>query len=174
MVYSDNSIRFDELKNYMDAMPSKKGKLIHVLHKAQGIYGYLSEDALTFIAETMELPISKVYGVVSFYSFFSLQPKGEYDINVCLGTVCYIKGAEKIMVEFEKQLEIHRGETTADKKFSLGSLRCVGACGLAPVVLINKKVYGCVQLEDVSRIIQDYKNMRDPADATQAEVCHEN
>ncbi|MGL4796814.1 MAG: NAD(P)H-dependent oxidoreductase subunit E, partial [Paraclostridium sp.] len=135
------------------------GSLIQVLHHAQGIFGYLPKEVQLHIARKLNVSPAKVYGVVSFYSYFTSEPKGDYKISVCLGTVCFVKGADKILAEFEKQLGIKSGETTSDLKFSLEGLRCVGACGLAPVVVVNGKVYGQVKVNQVEDIINEYKQL---------------
>ena len=121
--------------------------------------GYLPKEVQLYIAESLNIAPAKVYGVVSFYSYFTTEPKGKYKISVCLGTVCFVKGADKILAEFEKQLGIKSGETTSDLKFSLEGLRCVGACGLAPVVVVNGKVYGQVKVDQVKDIINEYKQL---------------
>lgn len=149
--------QFNELEQYIDSMPSTKGELIRVLHKAQGIFGYLPEEVQKFVGKQMGVSTAKVFGVVSFYSYFTMTPKGENPIAICMGTACYVRGAEKVQNEFIKQLGIEVGETTEDDKFSLDALRCVGACGLAPVVLVGEKVYGRVTVDDVKKIIADYK-----------------
>ncbi len=149
--------QFKELDEFIDALPSKKGELIRVLHHAQNIYGYLPQELQIHIAKKMEVPTSKVFGVVSFYSFFTMEPKGEFDIAICLGTACYVRGADKVLQEFKKELGIEVGGTTPDGKFSLTALRCVGACGLAPVVLVNQKVYGRVTEAEVKGIIDEYR-----------------
>ena len=147
--------KYAELKKFIDSLPTQKGELIRVLHRAQGIFGYLPREVQVFVAREMEVPVSKVYGIVSFYSFFTMKPKGEYDISVCLGTACYVRGADKVLEELEKQLGVKVGETTEDGKFSLRTLRCVGACGLAPVVMVGEKVYGRVTKDMVKDIIAD-------------------
>lgn len=147
---------YDELEQYIDSMPTTKGELIRVLHKAQGIFGYLPEEVQKFVGKKMGVSTAKVFGVVSFYSYFTMEPKGDNPISVCMGTACYVRGAEKVQTEFMKQLGISVGETTEDGKFSLDALRCVGACGLAPVVLVGEKVYGRVTIEDVKKIIANY------------------
>ena len=136
---------------------SLDGKLIAILHRAQEIIGYLPVEVQTHIARRLSLPPAKVYGVVSFYSFFSMVPKGKYIINVCMGTACFVVGADKVLDEFKKKLEIDSGQTTPDRMFSLNALRCVGACGLAPVVVINEKMHGKVTLQDVPKIIEEYR-----------------
>lgn len=148
---------FNELEQYIDSMPSTKGELIRVLHKAQGIFGYLPEEVQKFVGRKLDVSTAKVFGVVSFYSYFTMTPKGENPIAICMGTACYVRGAEKVQNEFIKQLGIEIGGTTEDDKFSLDALRCVGACGLAPVVLIGEKVYGRVTVDDVKKILAEYK-----------------
>lgn len=134
-----------------------KGELINVLHQTQNTFGYLPEDVQEIIAENLHTSLAQVYGVVSFYSFFTMIPKGKHPINICKGTACYVRGAEKIIDEFKTLLDINIGETTKDEKFSLSSLRCIGACGLAPVVLIGDKVYGRVTLDSVKEILDEYQ-----------------
>lgn len=148
---------FRELEEYIRALPEKQGALITVLHKAQAIFGYLPKEVQVFVAEGLKLPVSKVYGVVQFYSFFTMTPKGKYRIAVCMGTACYVKGAEKVLDRFKKILGINEGETTADGRFSLEALRCVGACGLAPVVVIDDQVYGKVTPKKVTDILAIYQ-----------------
>ena len=114
-----------------------------------------------FMAEKTGISVAEIYGVVTFYSYFSLEPKGKYVIGVCLGTACFVRGADKILKEFEARLGIKNGETTEDGKFTLSSLRCVGACGLAPVVQVNGKTYGNATIETVKEIIEEYSNMED-------------
>ena len=149
------------LYDYMDALPAqdtmdlRRGLLIQSLHKAQEIFGYLPFDVQELIADKLRLQLSDVYGVISFYSFFTDKPVGEYQINVCAGTACFVRGSDKILKEFVEQLKIESGETSKDMKFSLGSLRCVGACSLAPVVMVNDKVYGNVTPKMVKTIIND-------------------
>lgn len=154
-----NKSLFDELDNFIDALPTQQGALIQVLHHAQGIFGYLPKEVQLHIAKRLKVSPAKVYGVVSFYSYFTIEPKGEYKISVCLGTVCFVKGADKVLEEFEKQLGIKSGDTTDDFRFSLEGLRCVGACGLAPVVVVNSKVYGQVKPSQVSEILDHYKKL---------------
>nr|HPO60498.1 NAD(P)H-dependent oxidoreductase subunit E [Exilispira sp.] len=144
MIEADQGKLYDELKQYIDTVKSKPGILISVLHKAQGLFGYLPVEVQKFIAMQLNLPFSQVYGVVTFYNFFSMKPKGKHVINVCLGTACYVKGAEKVVTNFEDALHIKMGETTSDKMFTLSSARCFGACGLAPAVMVDDEVYGQV------------------------------
>lgn len=154
-----NKKLFDDLDLFINTLPTTEGSLIQVLHHAQGIFGYLPKEVQLYIAKKLNVSPAKVYGVVSFYSYFTSEPKGEYKVSVCLGTVCFVKGADKILAEFEKQLGIKSGETTSDLKFSLEGLRCVGACGLAPVVVVNGKVYGQVKVDQVEDIINEYKQL---------------
>lgn len=158
MICKDN-VGFKELENYILTLEDKKSSLIIILHKAQEIFGYIPEEVQEFIAEKIEVPVSKVYGVVSFYNFFSMEPKGKYPISVCTGTACYVRGAEKILEALQKELGLKLGGVTEDRLFSLDSLRCVGACGLAPVMLVGKDVHGKVKPEDVKKIIENYKNL---------------
>lgn len=156
---SRNRHLFDKLDSFINSLPTKDGSLIQVLHHAQEIFGFLPKEVQLYIAQSLNIPPSKVYGVVSFYSYFTTEPKGKYKISVCLGTVCFVKGSDKILEQFEKELGIKVGETTDDLLFSLEGLRCVGACGLAPVVVINGKVYGQVKPSDVSNILDSYRNL---------------
>ncbi|MDY4044111.1 MAG: NAD(P)H-dependent oxidoreductase subunit E [Marinifilaceae bacterium] len=149
--------KIDQLVALCDEHGNQPGELINILHKAQELFGYLPREVQEVIARQLNIPVSKVYGVVTFYSFFSMTPKGEHPISVCMGTACYVRGAEKVLDEFKRLLNINVGETTPDGKFSLTSLRCVGACGLAPVVLIGEKVYGRVVPGDVEKILQEFQ-----------------
>ncbi|ACL69388.1 NADH-quinone oxidoreductase subunit NuoE [Halothermothrix orenii] len=135
----------------------KPGPLIPVLHEAQELYGYLPEEVQSYIAEGLGVPVSKVSGVVSFYSFFTTKPKGEHTINVCMGTACYVKGAEEILNRLKEELGIEEGETSEDGKFTMVGMRCLGACSLAPVVTIDDKVYGKVTPEKMMEIIESYR-----------------
>ena len=148
---------FSELETFINGLPDKNGALISVLHKAQEIFGYLPQEVQTFVAEQLGISVAKVYGVVSFYSFFTMTPKGKHPVSVCLGTACYVRGAGKVLEDLEKHLGIKAGETTADGLFSIDALRCVGACGLAPVVLVGEDVYGRDEAKDVKTIIKKYK-----------------
>ena len=147
---------FRELEEFIDKLETKEGSLIAVLHKAQNIFGYLPKEVQEFIAEHLDESLAHVYGVVSFYSYFTMVPKGEYPISVRMGTACYVRGADKVLEEFQNRLKIKSGETTLDGKFSIDALRCVGACGIAPVVLVGEKVYKKVEPKDVAKIISEY------------------
>ena len=149
-----------EINAFIDELAAKgslDGKLISILHKTQEILGYLPVEAQAHVARRLGIPPAKVYGVVSFYSFFSMVPKGKYVIDVCMGTACFVLGADKILDEFGKVLGIEPGQTTDDRLFSLIALRCVGACGLAPVAIINGKMYGKLTKESVTEVIEMYK-----------------
>lgn len=147
--------KVNELIKLCEVYGNQPGELINILHKAQDTFGYLPREVQEIIARQLGIPVSKVYGVVTFYSFFTMTPKGEHPISVCMGTACYVRGAEKVLDEFKRVLGINVGETTTDGKYSLSSLRCVGACGLAPVVLIGEKVYGRIIPGDVEKILKE-------------------
>lgn len=133
-----------------------KGSLMPILQEAQDIYGYLPIEVQTIISNELRVPLEKIYGIVTFYSQFSLYPKGEYVISVCLGTACYVKGAGDIYNKIQDILKIGDGECTPDGKFSIDSCRCIGACGLAPVMMINDDVYGKITVDDVAGILAKY------------------
>jgi NADP-reducing hydrogenase subunit HndA len=145
-----------KLMEVIAAHKDSKGALIPVLHEAQDIYGYLPIEVQTMIAEGLGLSLADVYGVVTFYAQFSLYPKGQYRIAVCLGTACYVKGSGDILEKIKQKLGIDVGECTADGKFSLEATRCIGACGLAPVLTVNDDVYGRLTVDDVDDILAKY------------------
>jgi NADH:ubiquinone oxidoreductase subunit E len=153
---------FRELETYIRGLQidredeRRKETLIQTLHKAQGLFGYLPEAVQRYIADRYGISHADVSGVISFYNYFTTTRKGDVQVSVCMGTACYVNGAEKVLREFERVLGIKSGQVTADYKFSLDSLRCVGACGLAPVVMIDDKVYGKVTPESVEGILEDY------------------
>jgi len=151
--------QYETLENYIDALEDKDGSLINVLHKAQELFGYLPQDVQLFIARKMDIPAAKVFGVVSFYSYFESNPVGKHKISVCMGTACFVTGAEKILEEFEKELLIENGETTKDGMFTLKDVRCIGACGLAPVVLFDDQIYGHVTVDGVREILEKYRKV---------------
>src|SRR6056297_3226352 len=136
---------------------NKEGELINVLHKVQKKLGYLPAEVQEVIARELNVSVAKVYGVVTFYSFFTMIPRGEFPISMCMGTACYVRGAEQVLSEFKRQLKVEVGESTSDGMFSLNCLRCVGACGLAPVVQVGEKVYGRVAPTQVVDIIKEYR-----------------
>lgn len=146
------------LRAVIEKHRNERGCLMPVLHEAQEIYGYLPAEVQTIIAEELNIPLSEVYGVATFYTQFSLQPKGKHRISVCLGTACYVKGSDKILAAVEKELRISCGECTPDGRFSIDSCRCVGACGLAPVMMIDDDVYGRLTEKEVPEILAKYMN----------------
>ncbi|MCL1863873.1 MAG: NAD(P)H-dependent oxidoreductase subunit E [Defluviitaleaceae bacterium] len=148
---------YEKLDAFIKNLPTKKGALIAVLHHAQDIFGYLPVEVQDFVAQKLEIPAAKVYGVVTFYSFFSQQKKGQFRINVCMGTACFVKGAEGILEEFNALLGTETSVVTDDGLFSVDALRCIGACGLAPVITVNGKYYGRIKKSDVKDIIAEYK-----------------
>lgn len=147
---------YAELESYIDSIENRESALIEVLHEAQHLFGYLPMEVQLFIGEKLNVPASKVFGVVSFYSYFTIEPKGKYVINICTGTACFVRNAESVVREFEKTLGIKTGETTGNGMYTIDCLRCVGACGLAPVVMVNDDVYGKVTADQVSKIIGKY------------------
>ncbi|WP_416199049.1 MAG: NADH-quinone oxidoreductase subunit NuoE [Sporanaerobacter sp.] len=155
--WEKNKEKIHELELFIEENKNKKGALMPVLHKAQDIFGYLPLEVQNIISEGLSVPLSEVYGVATFYSKFSLIPKGEYTIGVCLGTACYVKGSQEILDKVQEILNIQVGETTADGKFSLQATRCLGACGLAPVMVINDEVYGRLTPDAVEGILEKYK-----------------
>jgi len=151
-----DSALYTKLDKFIDGLPSKNGALIAVLHEAQDIFEYLPIEVQMHIAAKLDIPASKVYGVVTFYSFFSMTKKGRYKVAVCMGTACFVRGAGKVLDKFARDLDVQPGTTGANGMWSLDGLRCVGACGLAPVVLVNGKVYGRIEEKDVQGIIDEY------------------
>lgn len=145
------------IKDICKSFHNEAGELINVLHQVQHKLGYLPAEVQELVGKELNVSAAKVYGVVTFYSFFTMLPKGEHPISVCLGTACYVRGAEKVLDELKRQLKIDVGETTPDGKFSISALRCVGACGLAPVIMVGEKVYGRVAPDDVRKILAEYK-----------------
>ncbi len=148
---------YRELKKFIEEHRNTPGPLIQVLHKAQGIFGYLPKEVQFFVARELNIPFSKVYGVVTFYNFFRTEPIGKHVINVCLGTACHVKGAKDVIDAIKKELNIEVGSTTEDKFFTLSTARCFGACGLAPVMVIDEEVYGRLSPQKVINIIKDFK-----------------
>ncbi|MCL2089424.1 MAG: NAD(P)H-dependent oxidoreductase subunit E [Oscillospiraceae bacterium] len=147
-----------QLSEVIDRFRAQDGALISVLHKAQQIYGYLPIEVQKMIADGLSVPLEKVYGVVTFYSAFSLYPKGRHQISVCMGTACYVQNAGAIFEELCSRLGIKDGECTPDGKFSLDSCRCVGACSLAPIIIIDEKPYGKLVVDDIKNILAEFKD----------------
>lgn len=165
MAVNENTVPFDgtkeqeeELLQVIAELKDEKGCLMPIMQKAQDIYGYLPIEVQTIIAEGLDIPLEKVYGVATFYAQFNLNPKGKYQISVCLGTACYVKGSGDIYNRLIEKLGIAGGECTPDRKFSLEACRCIGACGLAPVLTINGEVYGRLVVDDVDDILAKYSD----------------
>ncbi len=149
--------KFDELGAFIDNLETSQGALIEILHRAQKIFGYLPRDVQLYVSRKLEIAGAEVFGVVSFYSYFTTTPRGKHTINVCMGTACFVRGSDKIISAFKENLGIESGETTKDNMFSLKDIRCIGACGLAPVVMVDDKVFGRVMEADVGEIINSYR-----------------
>jgi len=158
--YNLDKEKLEKLENYIDSLEEKEGALINVLHKAQDIFGYLPKDVQLFIARKMDITAAKVFGVVTFYSYFTMEPPGRHSISVCMGTACFVKGAEDILREFKFRLKIKDGNRSEDGVFTINTLRCLGACGLAPVVMVDGKVYGRVKVQDVGGILKEYTEVQ--------------
>ena len=152
---AENTINL--IKEICKQFDNKESELINVLHQVQGKLGYLPAEVQEVVARELKTSVARVYGVVTFYSFFTMIPQGEFPISICMGTACYVRGAEQVLAEFKRQLKVEVGESTSDGKFSINCLRCVGACGLAPVVTVGEKVYGRVSPTEVKKIITEYR-----------------
>ncbi|MDF2950723.1 MAG: dehydrogenase (ubiquinone) 24 kDa subunit [Anaerocolumna sp.] len=146
-----------ELQSVILKYKDEKGALMPILQEAQHIYGYLPIEVQTIISNEMDIPLEKIYGVVTFYSQFSLNPKGKFKISVCLGTACYVKGSGDIYNKLMELLHIEGGQCTPDGKYSLEACRCIGACGLAPVLTVNDDVYGRLKVDEIEGILEKYK-----------------
>lgn len=152
-----NEKLFIELKDYIDSVKDVDGSLMQVLHKAQETFGYLPIEVQKFVSSELDIPLAEVYGVATFYTQFAIEPKGKHKIGVCLGTACYVKGAQLIMDKLAKELNIKVGETTPDNLFTFEATRCLGCCGLAPVMMIDQDVYGKLEPKKVPEILAKYK-----------------
>jgi NADP-reducing hydrogenase subunit HndA len=150
--------KFEFIDRVIERYKGQEGSMIPILHAIQQKLGYLPEDVQAYIAEKMEVPLSEIYGIVSFYALFSTQPKGKHKISVCMGTACYVRGSGLILDELEKQLGIRVGETTKDGLFTLEACRCLGACGLAPVLTVDEHVHGRLTTNDIVEVISKYKD----------------
>lgn len=148
--------KFVELDQVIAKFKGMEGALIMILHRAQGIFGYLPEDVQRHVARELDIPLTDVYGVTTFYSYFSLTPRGKYRIAVCMGTACYVRGAGEVVSAFEKELGIKVGQTTEDQMYTLEVSRCIGACGIAPVMTVNEDVYGSISADKVADILAKY------------------
>ena len=146
----------EQIANVIDLYKEKEGSLIQVLHLAQEIYGHLPLELQIFISERMEIPLSEIAGVVSFYSFFSTIPRGEHTIRVCMGTACYVRGGKRVVEHLQEKLSVELGGTTEDGKFTLEVARCIGACGLAPAMMIDDEVYKQVNVNKLDSILSTF------------------
>lgn len=151
-----NDINWAKIDEVIERYKEKKGAVIPVLEEVQGIVGYLPKEVLCKVADSLNISRSIVYGIVTFYSFFSIKPRGRNVIRVCLGTACYVKGANAVLDKIKEVLKINTGELTSDRKFSLEAVRCVGACGLAPVLMINEDVHGHLTPAKIEKILEGY------------------
>lgn len=148
---------FAELKEYINSVKNSQGVTMQILQKAQGIFGYLPLEVQQFISDETNIPLADIYGVVTFYTQFSTEEKGKHKIGVCLGTACYVKGSQDIMDKVVDELNVQVGKTTEDRLFTLEATRCLGCCGLAPVMMIDDDVYGKVDTQKVKSILSKYK-----------------
>lgn len=149
--------KLNELNQFIQQHKNDKGPLMPIMQKAQELFGYLSLETQSIIADALDIPVTEVYGVATFYAQFSLEPKGAYVVGVCTGTACYVKGAQAVLEKVESELGIPTGKTTKDGKFTIQATRCLGCCGLAPVMVINDDVYGRLSAEDIPGILAKYK-----------------
>lgn len=147
-----------KLSEILNKYVQDKSNLIQILNEVQDYYGYVPEKAQVAISNYLNMPMAEIYGVVTFYSRFTLKPKGKYHIAVCLGTACFVKGSENVLERAKERLGIDVGETTADGKFSLEATRCIGACGLAPVFTVNEEVYGKATVKMMDEVLDKYMN----------------
>lgn len=149
--------KYEALQNVINELKNEPGALMPIMQRAQDIFGYLPEEVQNYIAKELDIPVSDVYGVATFYAQFNLEPKGKYIISVCMGTACYVKGSQQILNKLEEVLGIPAGRTTPDGLFTLNATRCLGACGLAPVIMVNDDVYGRLTPAQIPGIIDKYR-----------------
>ena len=152
--------KLDQLSAFIDEVSQKEyaeSYLIAVLHKAQELYGYLPQNVMDQVADKMQIPTAHIWGVATFYHYFNLKPVGKNIVSVCMGTACYVKGADKVLEALKRELDIQVGETTEDKLFTLQEARCLGACGIAPVIMINDKIYGELDPKKTVNLINQYR-----------------
>lgn len=154
--FIETESQHQELADCLDELKGQKGSEMQALQEAQRVYGYLPIEVLERISKEMDIPLEELYSTATFYAQFSFVPKGKYTISICMGTACYVKGAGDIMDSFEQQLKIKPGETTTDRKFTLESCRCIGACGLAPVLKVNDEVYGRLTKKKGDKVLATY------------------
>ncbi len=145
-----------ETKEILEKYPHEKDQLIMILNDVQEKYGYIPKQAQMVISQVLSIPMAEIYGVITFYSRFTLSPKGKYNISICLGTACYVKGSQKLLDRAKERLKIEPGQVTPDGKFSIDDVRCVGACGLAPVFMVNDEVYGNATVKEFDEVIDKY------------------
>lgn len=145
----------EETSRILEKYPKEKNQLIAILNDVQEKYGYIPKQAQIVISEYLSIPMAEIYGVITFYSRFTLTPKGKYNISICLGTACYVKGSQKILDRAKERLKIEPGEVTEDGKFSIDEVRCVGACGLAPVFMVNDEVYGNATVQQFDKVLDE-------------------
>ena len=156
--FQDTPEQAEKMNAALDELKSVPGPLMKALQKAQEIYGWLPAPVLSHIATFFDVPLEEIYGIATFYSQFNLNPSGKNKIGICLGTACYVKGSGDILKALEERLGIAAGSTTADRQFTLEATRCIGCCGLAPVLTVNGEVYGKLTLDDVDKILSKYKD----------------
>ena len=149
--------KFEALQQVIDELRNEPGALMPIMQRAQDIFGYLPEEVQNYIAKELDIPVSDIYGVATFYAQFNLEPKGKYIISVCMGTACYVKGSQQVLDKLEEVLVIPAGRTTKDGLFTLNATRCLGACGLAPVIMVNDDVYGRLTPDQIPGIIAKYR-----------------
>lgn len=149
--------KYIELDKVLDRYRGEKGELIRVLHSAQKIFGYLPQEVQAYVALKMDIPVSEVNGVVTFYTLFVTEPKGKHTVNVCMGTACYVKGANEIMDKLKEELKLDAQETSTDGLFTVRSSRCIGACGMAPVMTVDEEVHGKLNPADLTGILKKYQ-----------------
>lgn len=150
----------DKIVKIVEKYKTVDGGVIGALHEIQDEFGYISESSQKYLSSELNIPLSEIYGIITFYTRFSLMPKGKYNVQVCMGTACYVKGAESILQEFKGKLKLEPGKVTEDGKFSLETVRCIGACGLAPAIVVNSDVYGNMTPDKVEGIIEKYKDIK--------------
>jgi len=153
---AENQEKFAKLEKVITEMKDMEGPLIPIMHEAQGIFGYLPYDVQKCIAEELNIPMSEVYGVATFYTEFKVEPKGDHVIGICMGTPCYVRGATSILDKLTEKLGIGMDETTADRKFTLQETGCMGCCGLAPIIVIDEDIYGNLTPDDIPGILDKY------------------
>ena len=149
--------KYQQLGDFIRENKEKSGYLIPILYKAQGLFGYLPSEVQRFIADEMNISVSEVFGVVTFYSYFKTQPVGRHTITICMGTACYVRGAKKILEALQEKLGVKMGETTEDLRFTLGEQRCFGSCGMAPVIMVDQDVHGRLTANKLDAILEKYK-----------------